>query len=116
MKKIIITAFVCLFCVCFSLVSCTGVSEENGSQETVQSEQQDTERIYESEVVRVDRIVRRGIRTASSQTVALLQDKTVVVFYDQDNYEAVNLREGDTVKYKKGKYKVEFVSASYKID
>ncbi len=115
MKKIIIAAFVCSF-VCLSLVSCSSVSEENGSQETVQSEQQDTEQIYESEVVRVDRIVRRGVRTASSQTVALLKDKTLVVFYDEDNYEAVNLREGDTVKYKKGKYKVEFVSASYKID
>lgn len=114
MKKIIIAAFVCSF-VCLSLASCSIVSEENGSQETVQSEQQDKQ-IYESEVLRVDRIVRRGIRTASSQTVALLKDKTVVVFCDQDNYEAVNLREGDTVKYKKGKYKVEFVSASYKID
>lgn len=115
MKKIIIAAFVCSF-VCLSFASCSIASEENGSQETVQSEQQDTERIYESEVLRVDRIVRRGMRTASSQTVALLKDKTVVVFCDQDNYEAVNLREGDTVKYKKGKYKVEFVSASYKID
>lgn len=115
MKKIIIAAFVCSF-VCLSLASCSSASEENGSQETVQSEQQDTEQIYESEVVRVDRIVRRGVRTASSQTVALLKDKTLVVFYDEDNYEAVNLREGDTVKYKKGKYKVEFVSASYKID
>lgn len=111
MKKIIVAACVCLF-----LVSCAEVSDESARQDGVQKEQQDSEKIYESEVLRVDRIICSRIRTAESRTVVLLKDQTVVCFSDEDYPEAVNLREGDVVRYEIGYKKARFVSASYKID